>query len=370
MNLKMTERPIVLIAGGTGGHVIPAQILKGAFENKGIKIFFITDQRGKAYCNETFFFEGIVLKMTSGTFIRRLFGVLKNAGKLLKLFFTIKPQGVIGFGGYPSAAGGIAALVLGIPLFLHEQNAVLGRVNRFFIYFAKVLFLTFPETQKVPFSQQKKTIYAGPLVRPEIEKLGHDEPYEVWDKKSKFYFLVIGGSQGSVPLVKVVLESLAQVPEALRKKIFITLQVPTILKDDATIALKNLGVQHDISAFFQNMSDQLKKAHLILARSGSGTTGEILASHRPCVFVPLPSAMDDHQTFNAGYLKRMGGSYSFSQKELSAEILSKFLQNFLRTPSPLVQMSNILAKHYDSGAAQRILGTVDARLKSLHKGSS
>ena len=369
MNLKVSKRPIILMAGGTGGHVIPAQILKKAFEDKGTQIFFVTDQRGEVYFNDNVPFEGLVLKMESGTFLRRLFGVLKNVGKLLKLFLKIKPQGVIGFGGYPSAAGGIAAALLRLPLFIHEQNAVLGRVNRLFVYYAKILFLTFPATQKVPFSQRKKEIYAGPLVRPEIEMLGVNAPYLEWDKKSKFCFLIIGGSQGSSPLVKIVLAALAQVPPALRKKLFIILQVPSSLSDETKIILKDLGIIHDVAPFFQNMSDHLKKAHLVMARAGSGTVGEILASRRPCIFVPLPNAMDDHQTVNASYLEKIGGGWSFPQRELSAEMLSDLLQKFLETPETLTHVSHVLDQQYNLGAAHGIVGVVDESIKSLHKES-
>lgn len=363
------KRPIVLVSGGTGGHVIPAQILKSAFKNKDINVFFITDQRGEKYCKESVLFEGIILKMESGSFILRLFGVLKNVGKLLKLFLKLKPQAVIGFGGYPSAAGGIAAILLGIPLFLHEQNAVLGRVNRLFIYGARILFLTFPKTQKIPSSEQKKALYVGPLVRSEIENIGITNPYLEWDKSSKFYFLVLGGSQGSISLVEIVLKSLSQISENLKKKIFVILQAPSSVCEEAQNTLKELKIENEVAPFFHEMSYQLGRAHLVMARAGSGTVGEILASQRPCVFVPLPSAMDDHQTKNASFLKSIHGAWSFSQKELSSEALSELLQKFLDAPRLLMDASRILKNQYNSGAVERILGAVDAALKSLHKES-
>ncbi len=367
------QEEVILLAGGTGGHVIPAQILAEAFEKRGVKTLFITDQRGKAYLKKEAPFKVHVLNMASGSFLKRLWGVLKNVGSLLKLFRKITPTVVIGFGGYPSASGGLAAILLRISLCLHEQNAVLGRVNRSLIFFSKILFLTFRRTQKLPKSLggrwgAKKQI-VGPLVRPEIEKIGkeHSYPSQRRGEGQKFQVLILGGSQGSLSLTERVLRGLIYVRPEIRSQLEITFQVPESRIKSAREDLNQLGIFHEVSSFFSDMAEHLEKTDLIIARAGSSTVGESLATGRPAIFIPLPSAMDDHQTANASFIVSGKGGWILPQNKMFEENFSHLLEYLFENPEELKNASQNLLKLYEREALEKILESVDVLLKERHK---
>jgi len=367
------QEEVVLLAGGTGGHVFPAQLLAEAFEKRGIKTLFITDQRGSVYLKKNAPFKCHILKMTSGSFLKRLWGVLRNVAGILKVLKLVKPKVVLGFGGYPSASGAMAAILLRIPLCLHEQNAVLGRVNRVLFPFSKMLFLTFPKTQKIPkvitaiFSLKKKWI--GPLVRPEIEKIGQTDPYlaQMPTVLNKFQMLVLGGSQGSIRLTEEILKALKHISSDIRSKLFIAFQAPESRKILVLEELEKLGISHEVSSFFSDMEKRLSKAHLLIARAGFSTIGESLATMRPAVFIPLPSAMDDHQTKNASFIVSGKGGWMIPQNDLLEESMSHFLPYLIENPKELQQASFNLSKMYSGGALEKIMGSVDVFLKERHK---
>ena len=149
---------VVVLSGGTGGHVIPAEILNTFFVNQGLKTIFITDQRGERYLQDQTRQGACVIPVMTGSFLRRLWGVFKSSCLLMRHMRNLQPKVIIGFGGYPSAGGGVAAFLLRIPLFVHEQNAVLGRVNRLLGWIAKGVFLTFPDTRNVSSYVHKKAL--------------------------------------------------------------------------------------------------------------------------------------------------------------------------------------------------------------------
>ncbi|MBS0185389.1 MAG: UDP-N-acetylglucosamine--N-acetylmuramyl-(pentapeptide) pyrophosphoryl-undecaprenol N-acetylglucosamine transferase [Proteobacteria bacterium] len=367
------QEEVVLLAGGTGGHVFPAQLLAEAFEERGIKILFITDQRGSVYVKKNASFKCHVLDMASGSFLKRLWGILRNVGGLLKLLKQVKPKVVLGFGGYPSASGAIAALLLRIPLCLHEQNAVLGRVNRVLFPFSKMLFLTFSKTQKIPklitriFFLKKKWI--GPLVRPEIEAIGQTVPYLASPPTvlNKFQVLVLGGSQGSIRLTEEILKALKQIPSEIRAKLFITFQAPESQKSMVQEELHRLGISHDVASFFSDVEKRIAKTHLVIARAGSSTIGESLATMRPALFIPLPSAMDDHQTKNASFIVSGKGGWMITQNNLLEKNIIHFLTYLIKNPQELQHASLNLSKMYSRGALEKIMGSVDVFLKERHK---
>lgn len=365
------EETIVLLAGGTGGHVFPAQIVGEGFEKKGIKVFLITDQRGVVYLKENSPFKIHVLKMQTGSFMKRLLGILKNTISVIKMLRYANPRLVVGFGGYPSAAGALAALFLRLPLCLHEQNAVLGRVNRFLAYFSKEIFLTFPKTQKLPPFLEKKIHIVGPLVRTQIHKIRKSYPYAaskgLKNQSSKFQILILGGSQGSVDITENILKSLSFLPSQIKKHLFLTFQVPKILIEKAQKELDQVGISHEVSSFFQDIPLYFSKTHLLVARSGSSTVGESLATGCPTIFIPLPSAMDNHQMLNASFVAEGKGGWVISQNSELPQKMASLIRYLFENPQELQEASRNLLKLYQEGAFEKIIGAVDLRLKGRHK---
>ena len=364
---------IVLLAGGTGGHIFPAQILAEAFEERGIKTLFMTDQRGCVYLKKETSFKVHILEMTSGSFLKRLWGILKNVRRILKLFKQKKPKIVIGFGGYPSAPGALAAIFLKVPLCLHEQNSVLGRVNRLLLPFSKILFLTFPRTDKISvfliqfLSIKKKVV--GPLVRSEIEQVERKAPRFSQKRAAseKLQMLILGGSQGSLSLTEGILKGLGHIRPKIRANLFVTFQSPEIEKERVEEELHRLGISHEVASFFTNMERRLSKAHFMLARAGSSTVGESLATCLPTIFVPLPSAMDDHQTRNAAFIAFGEGGWMIPQNEMFSEKSAQLIEYLFENPKELQKASLNLSKMYRAGALEKILESVDVLVKERHK---
>ena len=293
--------------------------------------------------------------------------------RLLKLFKLKKPKIVIGFGGYPSAPGALAALFLRVPLGLHEQNSVLGRVNRLLLPFSKILFLTFPKTHKIPVSLirflsiKKKVV--GPLVRSEIEHVEREVSYlsQKRDASGKFQMLVLGGSQGSLSLTEGILKGLVHVRPKIRAQLFITFQSPETARERVQDELYRLGISHEVASFFTDMGRRLSKAHLMVSRAGSSTVGESLATCLPTIFVPLSSAMDDHQTKNATFIAFGGGGWMIPQNDMFSEKSAQLIEYLFENPKELQKASLNLSKMYRAGALEKILESVDVFLKGRHK---
>lgn len=329
----LSTKTIVFLTGGTGGHVIPAEIVAQRLLRGGKTVHLITDTRGVKYLSTDYLhkkYTVTVLPLAAGHFIKRLISVIKEAFTLYILFKKIKPCLIIGFGGYPSAAGALASLFVKSPLYLYEQNAVLGRVNRFFAVFAKKLFISFPYTLKIPFWIKKKPILIGLLVR------------SIFLSKSKrhdnalFTFVVFGGSQGAHKLVKSTIEGLSQLDSTLQSKIHLILQVPQSLASWVEEASKALKLyRFDYAPFFSNIAEKMKEASLIMARSGASTVGEVLAVQKPCIFVPYPYATDQHQRENAKRVADLGLGYLVLDEDLTPVFIAKKIRQILQDPTVL-----------------------------------
>lgn len=327
----MTQKPIVLLTGGTGGHVIPTEVVAKALLQEGKVVHIITDTRGVRYLEKEPSYGLTVLSLPTGNFVKRLLGVIKGAFSLYFQFRALNPKLLIGFGGYPSAAGAITSIFIKCPLYLYEQNGVLGRVNRFFAPLARKIFVSFPHTLKIPFYVRKRPILVGPIVRP----IFLNEPKSK-NQKEEFVFVVFGGSQGANKLVKSTIEGLCLLPQNLQKKIHLVLQVPESLLGWVEEHAKPLKLKKfEYASFFSDMQNKMTEASFIMARAGASTVGEILAMHKPCLFVPYPYATDHHQVENAKRLVDLDLGWMVLDKDLMPEFLEKKLESFLQYPALL-----------------------------------
>ena len=331
---------IVLAAGGTGGHMFPAQALADELLGRGRPLAFVTDRRGEAYSGALARVE--TYRVRAGNVAARgrlglplaLLESALGAIEAWRLLKRIRPATVVGFGGYPSLPTMLAASLAGIATVLHEQNAVLGRVNRLVAKRASRIATSFEGTKGVSRQAQDRVRVTGNPVRREIASL-RGVPYEPPGVDGPIYLLVFGGSQGASVFGQVVPAAIAALPEAIRRRLVVTQQCR-----DSDIALvgalyKSVGAAVELRTFFTDMPHLLGRAHLVIARAGASTVAELTLAGRPSILVPYPHATDDHQSANAEALVQMGGAWEFAQRDFTAAALAGRLEELFGAPDRL-----------------------------------
>lgn len=327
---KSSLQPVFLAAGGTGGHLFPAQALAEELERRGRDVILLTDPRGKNYDGK--FPAKEIIQIASATLSpRRPIAAMKGSIKLLSGVLTSKkliedhqPAAIIGFGGYPSLPPLLAGKWCGTTLILHEQNAVLGRANHFAARWCHALATSFRRVEKIPVAAAEKTHYVGNPVRGRVmdfEKADYKKP----GPKAQFRLLVFGGSQGAKIFTDLVPKAIRELPRHLREKIRITQQVH---KRDVTRVKKfydKIGVKAECAPFFENMPSLIAKSHLVLSRSGASTIAELSLIGRPAILVPLPGAVDQDQAKNAAHFCRSGAGWLMPQNEMTSSKLAALL---------------------------------------------
>ena len=333
------SRHFVLAAGGTGGHMVPAAALGAELMRRGHRVALVSDDRGVRFPG---LFEGVQTHVIpAGRFSGGPVGWLKAARKMwdgrqmaLQLYSTFKPAAVIGFGGYPAFPALSAAFKAGIPTAVHEQNAVLGRVNRLVASKVDAIATSYPDTKRLADTFASKVKLVGNPVREAVLKLRH-EPYPELDENGPFRVLVTGGSQGASVLSQVVPDGLSLLPVALRRRLQVTHQARIEDIDAARAKYAELSIAADLSTYIADMPTELAWAHLVIARAGASTIAELTAAGRPAILVPLPSATDDHQTDNAREITAAGGARTINQRQFNAVELAKQIQKLGLDPQGL-----------------------------------
>lgn len=359
----MDKGIILLAAGGTGGHVFPAEALGHELKARGYSVHLVTDSRAERFAG-TFPADEIHV-VPSATFSSK--NPLKIAGSLWTLWTGIrmarrligrlKPNVVVGFGGYPTIPPLIAATGLGVASMIHEQNAVMGRANRALASRVKAIAGGFlPEGGGL---HSAKTVTTGNPVRPAVLAAA-DVPYAASAADAPFHLVVFGGSQGAQYFSKTVPQAVCQLPDALRSRLRITQQARVEDQADVIAIYGKLGVPAEVSPFFGNMAERIAGAQLVLSRSGASTVSELAVIGRPSILVPYPYALDHDQAANAAALARNGGGRVIVQSELSAARLAELLSEALNTPEALATMA---AKARETGrpdAARLLADMVEA----------
>ena len=244
---------------------------------------------------------------------------------------SLKPKAVVGFGGYPSFPSVFAASGLGIPTVIHEQNSVLGRANRLLAPRIGRIATSFPVTLMLADRDRNKIFVTGNPVRASVRALRH-VPYPSVPQDGKMHILVTGGSQGASMFSQVVPAAIAALPAALRSRVRIDQQCREADVEATKAAYAQLGVNADIAAFFVDLPARLAASHLVIARAGASTVSELAVAGRPAILVPLPTAMDNHQYFNANAFEDVGGGWVMTQDGFTAASLSARLEAFLTAP--------------------------------------
>jgi UDP-N-acetylglucosamine--N-acetylmuramyl-(pentapeptide) pyrophosphoryl-undecaprenol N-acetylglucosamine transferase len=335
------ERPhmsrFVLAAGGTGGHMVPASALATELIRRGHAVALVTDERGMRFPG---LFEGVethVLpagRLGGGPlgYLRAARSIWAGRAMARRLFAEFQPAAVMGFGGYPALPSLLAARSAKIPAGVHEQNAVLGRVNRLVAGRVAVVATAYPDVQRVPAKAEVRLV--GNPVREEVLAL-RDQPYPALDPDGVFRVLVTGGSQGATVLSDVVPEGLGMLPPVFRARLQVTHQARAEDNERVRARYAELGIPAELATYLPDLPERLGLSHLVIARSGASTVAELAAAGRPAILVPFAAATDDHQTYNARELVEAGGARSIPQAQFTAIELAKQMQKLGLEPDAL-----------------------------------
>lgn len=344
----------VLAAGGTGGHMVPAAALATELMRRGHKVALVSDERGVRFPD---LFEGIETRVVPASrFSGGPIGWLKAANAMRKgreqaraLYREFRPSAVIAFGGYASLPALMAAFSAKVPAVIHEQNAVLGRVNRLVAGKVAAIATSYADVQRLKESYAVKTHLVGNPVRQAVLDL-RSKPYPALDEDSIFRVLVTGGSQGASILSQVVPDGLALLPVHFRRRLQVTHQARLEDIDEVRRKYAEHGIPAEIATYLPDLPERLAWAHLVIARAGASTIAELTAAGRPAILVPLPSSTDDHQTANAREISDAGGARTIQQRAFTAQELAKQMQKLGLEPDALA----------NAAACARSVGRPDA----------
>jgi UDP-N-acetylglucosamine--N-acetylmuramyl-(pentapeptide) pyrophosphoryl-undecaprenol N-acetylglucosamine transferase len=359
------ERHFVLAAGGTGGHMVPAAALAAELTRRGHRVALVSDERGVRFPG---LFEEVQTHiLPAGRLAGGPLGWVKGARQMMagramaiQLYRTFQPEAVIGFGGYPALPALLAAFKAKIPTAVHEQNAVLGRVNRFVARKVDAIATSYAEVERLKPDWQVKTHLVGNPVREAVLEL-RDRPYPLLEEDGIFRVLVTGGSQGASVLSEVVPDGLAMLPVSFRRRLQVTHQARIEDIDAARAKYAELQIAAELATYLPDMPEQLAWAHLVIARAGASTIAELTAAGRPAILVPLPIATDDHQTANAREITQAGGARTIVQKAFTPKELAKQMQKLGLDPQAL-QNAAARAKSCGRPGATRDLADLVERL--------
>ncbi len=355
-------RPIVIAAGGTGGHFFPAEALAAVLIARGKRIVLMTDVRSGAL--NSAIFAGREQFVLSGAGIsgrgvllagRALAGLAAGTLTARRLLKVLDAAAIVGFGGYPSVPPVLAAQSLRRrpAIVLQEQNAVLGRANIFLSRRADVLTLGMAGTRRIPTGVA--TLVTGNPVRPPIAALAANIYAPPADRVN---LLILGGSLGARVFSDVVPAAISTLPAHLRTRLSVVQQCRAEDIGRVRAAYAACGVNADLAPFFDDVAIRLAQAHLVIARAGASTVAELAVVGRPSILVPLPGAIDDHQTANAASL---GGARVVAQADFDAPALAMLLATLLEDKAALKQSAAAAASSGHAHAAETLADLVEAR---------
>ncbi len=352
---------VVLAAGGTGGHVFPAEALAQELLAQGYRLVLLTDARGATYGGTLGMIETrhITARGVAG---QGIIGAVKAAFALARGFLEarhilreLRPAAVVGFGGYAAAPTVAAAINLGLRTVIHEQNAVLGRANRLLASRASRVCASFDLARRAP--KGANIVRTGLPVRPAIAAM-RNAPYDVPTANGPFKIVILGGSQGARVFSDIIPAAMAKLPESLRQRLEVSQQCRAEELDRTHVAYHEVGVHVTLKAFFDNVPELMSGAHLIISRSGASTVAEAAAIGRPTVLVPYPFATDDHQTANAQIVMAAGAGWMLRQPDFTPDALAKILAQFAAAPYGLASAATAAANLGVPDAAKRLAEVV------------
>jgi UDP-N-acetylglucosamine--N-acetylmuramyl-(pentapeptide) pyrophosphoryl-undecaprenol N-acetylglucosamine transferase len=336
--------------------MVPAHCLALELMARGHKVHLVTDERGLRFPG---LFPGVpVTKVEAASTGRSgwrslpqvALSIWKGRSAARKLFKEMRPRAVIGFGGYPALPGLLAGLSLYLPCLIHEQNAVLGRTNRYLAPRVRAIATSFPRVRRMEGSWQRRAHFVGNPVRSEV-LAARDIPFD--ENAARLKLLVTGGSQGAAVLNRVVPAAVRLLPAAVRANLDITHQGRDEDREEMLAAYHDAGIEPTIAAYFPDLPAEMASSHIVIARSGASTVAELAVMGRPSILVPLPIATDDHQADNAAALVASGGEQMIRQQDFTPEQLAEALTGWLTDRKGLAE----------AAAAARAAGHPEAAIR-------
>lgn len=355
-----SDRPILIMAGGTGGHVFPALAVAQELRQRGIPVVWMGTRDGleaRVVPAAGFPVEWISVSGLRGKGIAKLlmapFMLMIAGFQALKILLRQKPKAVLGMGGFVTGPGGVMAKFLRRPLCIHEQNAVAGTTNRLLAWLASRVMEAFPDSFPYSDKVKRKTTLTGNPVRKEITDIPEPEVrFSAREDEQPMRLLVLGGSLGAQAINQVVPEALKLLTPEQRP--VVRHQVGLRHLEDAKSYYQGIGVDVELVSFIEDMADAYAWADIVICRAGALTVAELTASGVASVLVPYPYAIDDHQTLNARYLVDAGAGLMLTQKEMTAERLSVLLKEFSGQRNRLLELANAARSLARPDAACRV----------------
>lgn len=353
----MNDSPILLAAGGTGGHLFPAEALAHALAARGVAAELVTEERALRYGGN---FPARAMHVIpagtprGGSLFAKAQAVARLAigtAQAVALLRQVKPAAVIGFGGYPTVPPLLAASYLGVPSALHEANGVMGKANRFLAGRVDRIAAGLPTLVVQP-ALQNKVVVTGNPVRPNVLEAAKT-PYPTFDD-GIFRLLVAGGSQGARVMADIVPAAVAALPEALRAKIIVVQQARPEDIERVEAIYAGAKVRAEIAPFFADFPARVAAAHYVIARAGASTVSELAVIGRPAMLVPLPHALDQDQAANAAFLEQAGGAETVRQSDFTPEFLTRRLSELFSAPAQLSARAETAKRMGVADAADRL----------------
>ena len=338
-NKELNIGPVLITAGGTGGHVYPGLAVARALQAQNIPVIWMGTEKGlEARVISEAGIEMVYLSVNGLrgkgllTLVTAPFQLVKALTQSLFIMLKVKPSAVLGMGGFVAGPGGLMAALMGIPVVIHEQNAIPGLTNKLLSKVSKKILEGFPGT----FKGKKNAVGIGNPVRLDIASL-ETPSKRLGDRWGHVHVLIFGGSLGAQALNEVVPMALGEVP--MDKRPIVRHQAGKN-KDTATIKLyEQMGVEAEITPFIEDMAEAYEWADIVICRSGALTVAELAAAGLASIMVPFPFAVDDHQTENAKYLSDSGAAILMPQDDMTKESLSEVLEELCGDRNKLIDMS-------------------------------
>jgi len=371
----MSKPHVLLAAGGTGGHVFPAEALASELMDRGYRLGLVTDKRGKAYGGALGALEthhilagGIAGKSVPAR-IKSVMELGVGTWQAWRLLKGLQPDAVVGFGGYASVPTMMAATFTTIPTAIHEQNALLGRANRLLAGRVNAIATSFEDMRGLPKGAEHKITLTGMPVRAPIAAMA-DAPYPDIEGGAPLGVLVLGGSQGATVLSEVVPAALIKLPEDIKARLDVTQQCREEDMDGVKKIYSEHGIRAHLATFIDDVPDRMVKAHLVISRAGASTVAEALAVGRPSILVPYPYAADDHQTYNAQAVDAAGAGWIMPQDMFTPDNLAVRLDSLLGLPAVLVKAARCARDLGRASAAKHLADMVAGLIDQSNKGST
>ncbi len=364
-----TERSVVLAAGGTGGHLFPAYALAEELGRRGIAVDLMTDMRGDRY--GTGFPARAIYQVPSATLgSKNPVAVFKTALALGRgvvaargVLKKIKPQAIVGFGGYPTFPPILAASLLGIPAALHEQNAVLGRANKMLARRVTAIATSFETTKFLDGDFARKARLTGNPVRSMVLEASQ-RPYPALAPGGPLSLVVFGGSQGARFFSETVPPAIAGLAPDLKARLRLVQQAREEDVARVRAVYADAGVAAEVATFFKDLPARMAESHLVIARAGASSVAELTVIGRPSILVPLPHSLDNDQLQNATRLAESGGGWCIEQHDLSRERLKAEINRLAGDPDVVVHAASAAKLAGRPDAVQRLAALVEELMRA------